>query len=145
MSRGHQIVVVTGAISADPTIRALPRGGLVAELSIPITETYKAAGGERAEHTEWFEVKLFGSAAETAERYLRKGRIVTIEGRKHTERWEDEGRVRSKTFIYAGTRGLTLYGEQAHVQTRSEHQGRAVQRQAPPFPDDDRKPDDYAF
>ncbi|WP_349782371.1 single-stranded DNA-binding protein [Xanthomonas arboricola] len=144
MSSGHQLVIVTGALSENPTIRAMAGGKLVAELSIPVTETYTDRSGERCEHTEWFAIKLFGAAAETAERQLRKGRMITIQGRKHTERWSDDGRPRSKVFVHVNAAGLTLHTDQEHAQTKPEHQGRAVAK-APAFPGEEERGDDLLF
>ncbi|WP_311238284.1 MULTISPECIES: single-stranded DNA-binding protein [unclassified Xanthomonas] len=144
MNRGFQSVIVTGTIGADPTIRAMAGGKLVAELSIPVTETYTDRSGERCEHTEWFAIKLFGAAAETAERQLRKGRMITIQGRKHTERWSDDGRPRSKVFVHVNAAGLTLHAEREHAQTKPEHQGRAAAK-APAFPGEEERGDDLPF
>ncbi|RJS04831.1 single-stranded DNA-binding protein [Xanthomonas sp. CFBP 7698] len=143
MSSGHQLVIVTGLLSENPIIRAMAGGTLVAELSIPVTETYTDRSGERCEHTEWFAIKLFGAAAETAERLLRKGRMITVQGRKHTERWDD-GRPRSKVFVHVNAAGLTLHVDQDHAQTKREHQG-PVAPKAPAFPGEEERGDDLPF
>jgi single stranded DNA-binding protein (ssb) len=126
MSRGQQVVVVTGRLSADPVVEAPAAGGLIARLSIPVDERYTSRSGEVVEHTEWLEVKLFGRQAEVAQQYLAKGHLVTVTGRQHTEKWQaQDGSPRSRTYIYAAARGgLTLLGGNEHTRTRDEHRGR---------------------
>ncbi|MCD7096896.1 single-stranded DNA-binding protein [Stenotrophomonas sp. MMGLT7] len=146
MSRGQQVVTVTGTLSADPVIRAPQAGGLVAELTIPVSEFFTDRAGERQEHTEWMRIKLFGRQAEVAQQYLAKGRLVSVKGRQHTETWQQDGETRYSTWIYADVRnGLTLYGDREHARTASAHQGRAVQRSAPDFPPDERGLNDFEF
>lgn len=147
MSRGHQIVVATGHLGADPVTKAFQTGGLVAELSIAVSEAYKDRDGQPVEHTEWLRAKVFGRGAEIAQQYLRKGRLITIEGKLHTEKWQDsEGHNRYSTWIYVDPRGLTMHGGQEHTHTRKEHEGRApAEPAAPEFPTDEELRDELPF
>lgn len=131
MSRGHQIVIITGRLAEEPVIKAGQGGGLVAELKIPVTDVYRKRGSdETVEHTEWLRIKVFGRRAEIAQQYLSKGRVVTIEGRLHTEQWEDAatGKTRYSTWIYASELIMQAGREppQDHERTRPEHRGRAA-------------------
>ncbi|RZZ87834.1 single-stranded DNA-binding protein [Pseudoxanthomonas winnipegensis] len=130
MSRGHQRVIVTGHLGADPEVKAPQAGGLIADFRVAVTEVFKNRAGEREEHTEWLRIKAFNRCAEIAQQYLRKGSLVTIEGKLRTERWQaSDGSDRYSAWIYCDPRGLTLHGGREHARTGVEHQGRSS---APP-------------
>lgn len=147
MSRGHQIVVATGNLGADPVTKAFQTGGVVAELSIAVGVAYKDRDGQQVEHTEWLRAKVFGRSAEIAQQYLRKGRLITIEGKLHTEKWQNsDGQNRSSTWIYVEPRGLTMHGGPEHTQTGIDHQGRVpTVGPEPEFPTDEELRDDLPF
>lgn len=85
-------VILVGNLGRDPESRSFQNGGKVVELRIATSETWKDKGsGERREKTEWHTVKIFSEGlATTAERYLRKGSKVYIEGSLTTRKWQDQ-------------------------------------------------------
>ena len=85
-------VILVGNLGRDPESRSFQNGGKVVELRIATSETWKdKATGERKEKTEWHTVKLFNEGlANTAERFLRKGSKVYIEGALQTRKWQDQ-------------------------------------------------------
>ncbi len=85
-------VILVGNLGRDPESRSFQNGGKVVELRIATSETWKDKGsGERREKTEWHTVKIFNDGlAGTAERYLRKGSKVYIEGALTTRKWQDQ-------------------------------------------------------
>jgi single-strand DNA-binding protein len=134
VSRGFQLVVATGYLRDDAKLMAFAGGGLVAELTVAVTETFTNRSGAEEEHTEWVDVKVFGRSAEVAGKFATRGRLVTIEGRLHTERWKDANdRPQKRTYVYARNRGLTLHGKDEHTQTHARRQRQA----APVTPDFD--------
>ena len=84
-------VILIGNLGADPEIRSLNSGDRVANLRIATSETWKDKNsGERKEKTEWHSVAIFNEGlANVAERYLRKGSKVYIEGALQTRKWQD--------------------------------------------------------
>jgi len=84
-------VILVGNLGADPRISNTQSGTKIVNLSIATNETWKdKLSGERKERTEWHRVVIYNSQlAETAERYLRKGSKVYIEGQLQTRKWED--------------------------------------------------------
>lgn len=123
MSRGHQIVIATGHLGDDPTVKAPQSGGLIAEFRIAVTDVWKDKNNNKQEHTEWLRVKVFGRLAEIAQQYLTKGRLVTIEGKIRTEKWQaSDGSDRYSQWIYADE--FHMHGGNAHETTKREHQGR---------------------
>jgi single-strand DNA-binding protein len=85
-------VILVGNLGRDPESRSFQNGGKVVELRIATSETWKdRASGERKEKTEWHTVKVFNEGlATTAEKYLRKGSKVYIEGQLQTRKWQDQ-------------------------------------------------------
>jgi single-strand DNA-binding protein len=95
-------VILVGNLGRDPESRSFQNGGKVVELRIATSETWKdRQTGERKEKTEWHTVKLFNEGlANTAERYLRKGSKVYIEGQLQTRKWQGtDGADRYSTEI----------------------------------------------
>ena len=85
-------VMLIGNLGADPEVRTFQNGGKVCNLRIATTETWKDRNsGERQERTEWHSVAIFNEGlAGVAERYLRKGSKVYIEGQLQTRKWQDQ-------------------------------------------------------
>ena len=83
-------VILVGNLGRDPESRAFQNGGKVVNLRIATSETWKdKSSGERKEKTEWHSVAIFNEGlANTAERYLRKGSKVYIEGKLQTRKWQ---------------------------------------------------------
>jgi single-strand DNA-binding protein len=101
MARGVNKVILVGNLGADPEMRQLNSGKMVARLNIATSEGWKDKNtNEFQERTEWHRVSLFDRLAEIAQQYLRKGSKVYIEGRLRTTKWQDqEGRDRYTTEI----------------------------------------------
>ena len=83
--------IVIGRLTADPDLRATPKGTHVANLRVA-TNTYggKDEEGNRKEHTEFHNLVCFGRQAEVAGNLLRKGRLIYADGRMQTRSWESE-------------------------------------------------------
>ena len=83
-------VVLVGNLGRDPEIRHTNSGQKIAHLSVATSETWKDKSGERQERTEWHRVVIFNSSlAELAEKYLRKGSKVYVEGSLQTRKFTD--------------------------------------------------------
>lgn len=85
-------VILVGNLGADPEVKSFQNGGKVCNLRIATSETWKDRNtGERKERTEWHSVAIFSEGlAGVAERYLRKGSKVYIEGSLRTRKWQDQ-------------------------------------------------------
>lgn len=103
-------VILIGNLGADPEIRNTPGGTVVANFRIACTETWRDNRGERQERTEWVTLVAWRKIAEVAQRYLRKGSQVYIEGKLQTRTWEDRqtGQKRYATEVLVDT--LTMLG-----------------------------------
>lgn len=85
-------VILVGNLGRDPEVRSFQNGGRVANLRIATSETWKdKQTGERKERTEWHTVAIMADGlVGIAEKYLRKGSKVYIEGQLETRKWQDQ-------------------------------------------------------
>ena len=85
-------VILVGNVGKDPESRAFQNGGKVVNLTLATSETWNdKATGERKEKTEWHRVVIFNERiAEVAEKYVKKGQKVYIEGSLQTRKWTDQ-------------------------------------------------------
>ena len=98
-------VMIIGNLGADPEVKSFQNGGRIANLRIATSENWKdKATGERKERTEWHTVVINSDGlVGVAERYLRKGSKVYIEGQLRTRKWQDaSGNDRYSTEISVG-------------------------------------------
>lgn len=95
-------VILVGNLGRDPEVRSFNNGGKVCNLSIATSENWRdKATGERKERTEWHRVAIFNERlAEVAEKYLKKGAKVYVEGQLETRKWTDQdGKERYSTEV----------------------------------------------
>lgn len=87
-------VILVGNLGADPDIRTMQQsGGRVCTLNIATSESWKDKNsGERQEKTQWSKVVIFNdNIVNVAEKYLKKGSKVYVEGQLETRKWEKDG------------------------------------------------------
>ncbi len=83
-------VFLIGNLGKDPEFRAFENGGRVTRFPLATNESYTNRQGERVNLTEWHDIEVWERQAEIADKYLRKGSKVMIEGRIRTENWTDK-------------------------------------------------------
>jgi single-strand DNA-binding protein len=85
-------VILVGNLGRDPEVRSFQNGGRVANLRVATSETWKdKQTGERKERSEWHTVTIMADGlVGIAEKYLRKGSKVYIEGQLETRKWQDQ-------------------------------------------------------
>jgi single-strand DNA-binding protein len=82
-------VIIVGNLGRDPELRYTPQGTAVCNFSVATTEKRRDKSGEYQDVTTWFRVTLWEKRAETAAKYLQKGKPVYIEGRLKVDEWTD--------------------------------------------------------
>jgi single-strand DNA-binding protein len=95
-------VILVGNLGRDPEIRSTNDGMRIAQLNLATSENWRdRVSGERKERTEWHRVVIFNERlAEVAEKYLRKGSKVYVEGQLQTRKWQDQqGQERYTTEV----------------------------------------------
>lgn len=99
-------VILLGRAGKDPDVRYPSQGQTVVSFPLATTDRgYTAANGTQVpERTEWHNIVMWGKNAEIAERYIRKGSQLYIEGKLRTRTWEDKNQIkRQVTEIYVDT------------------------------------------
>lgn len=89
---GVNKVILVGNLGRDPEVRHTQAGGVIVNLNLATSEGWRdKASGERREKTEWHRVVIFNDKlAEIAQKYLRKGSKVYLEGSLQTRKWTDQ-------------------------------------------------------
>ncbi|MEQ8907137.1 single-stranded DNA-binding protein [Ekhidna sp.] len=106
---GVNKVILVGRLGKDPEVRHLENGATVANFSMATSETYKdRQTGEKREQTEWHNVVLWRGLAEVAEKYVKKGDMIYIEGKLRTRSWEKDGVTRYTTEVVGDN--MTMLG-----------------------------------
>tara|TARA_B100001540_G_C15776221_1_gene628790 strand:+ start:246 stop:647 length:402 start_codon:yes stop_codon:yes gene_type:complete len=116
---GVNKVILVGNLGKDPEVKYLDNGVAVANFSLATTENYKNREGERVSQTEWHNIVLWRGLAEVAEKYLKKGANIYIEGKIKTRKWEDkEGVTRYSTEILGDN--MTMLGGRPSLEDKTE-------------------------
>lgn len=110
---GVNKVILVGNLGKDPEVRHLENGAAVANFSIATSESYKDKAGNRQEQTEWHNIVLWRGLAEIAEKYLKKGNQIYIEGKLRTRSWQDkDGNTRYTTEVVGDQ--MTMLGSKTN-------------------------------
>ena len=105
--------ILVGNLGRDPEVRRLDNGAVVASFSIATSETFTdKTTGEKKEITDWHDIVLWRGLAEIAEKYIRKGTKIYVEGKLKKRSWQDkEGNTKYNTEII---------GDQITILSRSD-------------------------
>lgn len=107
---GVNRVILVGNLGKDPELKRLESGTAVTKFSLATSDSYKDKEGNRIDQTEWHNIVLWRGLAEVAEKYLKKGNQVYIEGKIKSRSWEDkEGNKRYTTEIIGDN--MTMLGK----------------------------------
>lgn len=96
-------VILIGNLGKDPEVRHLENGAVVANFPLATSEVYTdKTTGEKRENTDWHDIVVWRGLAEVAEKYLKKGYKVYVEGKLKKRSWQDkEGNTRYTTEVLA--------------------------------------------
>lgn len=95
-------VLLIGRLGRDPEVRYTQSGQPMATLSLATDESYTDKAGQKIEKTEWHRIVVWGKQAEFCGNYLTKGRLIYVEGKIETRKWQDQnGQDRYSTEIKA--------------------------------------------
>ncbi len=98
--RGVNKVILIGHLGKDPEVRKLDAKSTIAKFSLATTEAFKTKDGNWVDQTEWHNIVMWRGLAERAERDLKKGMLIYLEGKIRTRSWEDkEGNKRYTTEV----------------------------------------------
>lgn len=119
---GVNKVILVGNLGKDPEVRYLEGGTAVAKFTLATSENYKdKITGERKTLTEWHNIVVWRGLAEVAEKYLKKGSQIYIEGKLRSRQWQDkDGINRYTTEIVADT--MQMIGKRDDTSGNTQNQ-----------------------
>ena len=131
---GINKVILVGNVGKDPEVKYLEGGVAVAKFPLATSEVYKNKEGQRVESTEWHNIVMWRGLAEVAEKYVRKGKQLYIEGKIKTRTYGEENNKKYFTEILADT--MTMLGTRgdgsgSSAQSGPSESGRMVDTPAP--------------
>lgn len=132
-------VIIIGNVGRDPDVKAFDNGGTVAQFTLATTDrAYKTREGkEIPERTEWHNIVLKNGLAKIAEKYVKKGDKLYIEGRLRTRSYEDNNKV--KRYV------TEIVGTNMELLTPKKDGNGTSTMQAPPIPPVPPPDDDLPF
>lgn len=134
MARGVNKVILIGNLGKDPEVFNFDTGVKKVTFSLATTETYRNKEGQDVEQTEWHNIVVWRNLADIAEKFLRKGSQVYIEGRIRYRTYEKEGQKKYITDIEADA--INMLGSRPSNEQGSnhEHHGNSYPSQSPSAP-----------
>lgn len=96
-------IIIAGNLTRDPELRQTPSGQSVCTIGVATNRVWTNPSGQKQEAVEFHNVVLWGRLAEITNQYLKKGRLVLVEGRLQTRSWDDKqtGQKKYRTEIVA--------------------------------------------
>ncbi len=96
-------VILVGNVGKDPEVKYLDNNKVVAKITIATNESYRDRSGNVVDQTEWHNVEMWDDLAKLVEKYVKKGKLLYIEGKIRTNRWTDRetNQERQTKFIRA--------------------------------------------
>ena len=96
-------VELMGNLGRDPETRFTPKGNKYCQFTVAVNRPHRAADGpDKSDNADWFNIQAWGKLAEICQQYLSKGRLVYIEGRMRTNKWnDDKGETHYFTVVVA--------------------------------------------
>ncbi len=106
--RGLNKVMLIGNLGKDPEVKYMENNVALAKFSLATTESYKDKSGNQVQQTEWHNIVLWRGLAEVAEKFLKKGSKIYLEGKIKTRSWEDTNSVKKYTTEILGDNLILL-------------------------------------
>jgi single-strand DNA-binding protein len=117
-------VSLVGRLTRDPELRQLPSGDGVCSIRLAVSSRARAEDGSWGDKSNYFDVTVFGRQADTAARYLSKGRRIGVDGRLSWREWQaQDGTRRQSVEVVAG--------DLFFLDSRREEEGAVEERPAP--------------
>jgi single-strand DNA-binding protein len=111
-------VQIIGRLGKDPEEKTTKKGTKYAFFSVAVDRQWKGSDGKTQKETDWFNVEAWGRLGEVCLEYLSKGRLIFLEGRLNTDRYEKEGEIKFFTKVIA--RQMQMLDYQPQIEDESE-------------------------
>lgn len=138
-------VILVGNVGKDPDVRHLDSGVSVARFSLATNETYTDKTGKKVTQTEWHNIVVWRGLADVAEKYVRAGKLLFVEGRLRTSSYDDkDGNKRYTTEILCDN--FRLLGPSGNSEGSSNNQTKSMESTSVSEPQGSvPEPDDLPF
>jgi len=104
-------VILVGHLGKDPEVREMQNGSKIVSASLATSESWSdKQTGNKQESTEWHRLIFFGKVGETAEKYLKKGSLVYVEGSIRTNEWQDQNTGEKKSMVQIRVDRMQMLG-----------------------------------
>jgi single-strand DNA-binding protein len=141
-------VILIGNVGKDPEVRHLEGGVSVARFPLATNETYTDKSGQRVTQTEWHNIVVWRGQADIAEKYVKSGKLLYVEGKLRTNAYEDKGtgtkryftEVHCTNFRFLGPSGEG--GTSQNKEVMKDATPNALSEPEPPLPEPE---DDLPF
>lgn len=136
---GINKVILIGNLGRDPEVMTFDNGVKKTSFSLATSESYKNKEGQRVDQTEWHNIVMWRGLAEVAEKYLRKGSQIYIEGKIKTRSYEQDGVKKYVTEIYADNMTMLGKRDSEYGDSQAQPQAKPQTAEEPEIkaPDDD--------
>jgi len=125
---GVNKVILIGNLGKDPDVRHLEGNTTVASFPLATSESYKDKNGTKVEQTEWHNIVVWRGLADVAEKYLKKGATIYVEGKLRTRSWTSkEGEKRYTTEVIADT--FTMLGKKESNNSPQQSSSPALEKE----------------
>ncbi|MCF8365368.1 MAG: single-stranded DNA-binding protein [Bacteroidales bacterium] len=104
-------VQLIGNLGMDPEVKEVSNGNKMARFSLATSETYNKPNGEKVTDTQWHNLIIWGKLADVAEKYLKKGKQIAVEGKLETTSYDDKEGKR-KFFTQVNVNDLVMLGKE---------------------------------
>lgn len=104
-------VQLIGNLGMDPEVKEVSNGNKMARFSMATSESYRNQKGEKITETQWHNIIIWGKLAEVAEKYLKKGKQIAVEGKLETNSYDDKEGNR-KFFTQVRVNDLVMLGQE---------------------------------
>lgn len=123
-------VILVGNVGKDPEVKYIDGNKVVARITLATNESYRDRNGQTVEQTEWHNIEMWDDLARLAEKYVKKGKMIYVEGKLRTNKWvdKDTNQERQSKFVRA-TSMTFLGGSDRSGQQGGEEGGSSYNRQ----------------
>lgn len=130
-------MILVGHVGKDPEVRHLEGGGMVARFPLATNESYVDRSGQRVSQTEWHNIVVWRGQAEVAEKYVKSGKLLYVEGRIRTNTYQDKEGGAKRYFTEIHCTNFRFLGPASGEVRTDEGKGVSQESDTPPKGEED--------
>jgi single-strand DNA-binding protein len=103
-------VILVGNVGKDPEVKYIDGNKVVARITLATNESYRDRNGQNVEQTEWHNIEMWDDLARLAEKYVKKGKMIYVEGKLRTNKWMDKETNQERQSKFIRATAMTFLG-----------------------------------